>query len=285
MALGKRKVFNTPHRKRRIFWHRVVVGSTSVIMLASVCALVFYGTRLSMFTVDDVVVHGLDTIPENDVRSRADSLLAGTYYGLVPHRFIPAVPAEKIKDSIERLSRVASATVSTEGTRVVVSVTEHTPEMLWCGSASSSMCYYVDISGVAYERAPDLVGSALLRFIVHDHEPQQGASLLAPHTRALLVDMSRMLEERHQFRVARIEYVDNGDAILYLSQGGRLLMTTTKDLTETYETLTSILSTEQYANLQPGKFEYIDVRFGNKVFVQKEKPVATTTAATTTTVE
>lgn len=286
MALGKRKVFNTPHRKRRIFWKRIIVGGTSMIVLASVCALVFYGTRLSMFTVNGIVVHGLDTVPEGEVRSRTDALLAGAYYGLVPHRFAPTIPAGQIIESVQGLARISSATVHTEGKNVVITVVEHTPEMLWCRTAvATSTCYYVDERGTAYEKAPPLVGSALLRFITEGVEPTPGASLLTDETRSLLIDIAGILEERHEFRIARIEYFANGDAILYLTQGGHLLVATANDLAETYDNLSSVLSTEEYAHLKPGKFEYIDLRFGNKVFVQKDKPIATTTASTTSEVE
>jgi cell division septal protein FtsQ len=254
-------------------------------MLACLALAVFFGTRLSMFTVDTIVVKGLETIPEGDVRSRADALLAGAYYGIVPYRFSPTIPTERIIESVESLARVASATVSTEGKQVVVTVVEHEPEMVWCGSASTSPCYYVDRSGIAYEKTPGLVGSALMRFVVVGTDPMPGASLLRDEIRSLLIDIARILEERHAFRIARIEYEENGDAVLYLSQGGRLLLTTSKDLATTYDNLTSVLSSEQYANLKPGTFEYIDLRFGNKVFVQKEKPIATTTASTTGEVE
>lgn len=286
MAIGKRKVFHTKHRQRRIFWKRIIVGGTSMIVLASVCALVFYGTRLSVFTVNGVVVHGTETVPEGDVRARTDALLAGAYYGLVPHRFRPTLPEQQIIESVEGLARVSSATVHTEGKNVVVTVVEHTPEMLWCASAiATSTCYYVDETGSAYEKSPELVGSALLRFITEGVEPTPGASLLTNETRSLLIDIGAILEERHEFRIARIEYFANGDAILYLTQGGHLLVATTNNLAETYDNLSSVLSTEEYAHLKPGKFEYIDLRFGNKVFVQKDKPIATTTASTTNPVE
>ncbi len=262
-----------------------MIGSTSVIMLSCLAVAAFFGTRLSMFTVDTVIVRGVETIPEGDVRSRTDALLAGAYYGIVPYRFSPTVPTERIAESIEALARVASATVSTDGTDVVVTIVEHEPEMVWCGSASTSPCYYVDRDGIAYEKTPDLVGSALMRFVVFGTEPAPDASLLGDVTRTLLIDIARILEERHGFRVSRIEYEENGDAVIHLSQGGRLLVATSKDLATTYDNLASVLSSEQYANLKPGAFEYIDLRFGNKVFVQKEKPVATTTASTTTEVQ
>jgi cell division septal protein FtsQ len=286
MALGKRKPFHTPHRKRRIFWQRVTIGTTTLIALTCVYALAFYGVRTPFLQVDGVIVRGTETVKEDEVRTRADALLAGAYFGFVPRRFKPTAPAEEIKATIEELPRVAEATITTEGSSLVVTVEEHIPEMLWCSDpTATSTCLYVDKKGNAYEQAPLLLGTSLMRFISPDTRPALGASLLDMRTRTLLIEIARLLDERHGFRVSRIEYSATGDASLYLAQGGVVMVTTEGDLATMYTNLASVFSVEEYANLKPGGFEYIDVRFGNKVFVQKEKPVATTSASTTSVAE
>jgi cell division septal protein FtsQ len=286
MALGKRKPFHTPHRKRRIFWHRITIGATTMIILTCVYALVFYGVRTPFLQVDGVIVRGLETVPETLVRERANTLLAGAYFGFVPRRFKPFAPAEEIQETIEQLPRVALATVTTEGSTLVVTVAEHVPDMLWCETASAtSSCVYVDKRGVAYERAPMLDGSSLMRFVSPGTPPVVGSSLLDDRIRTLLIDIARILDERHDFRVSRIEYGQSGDASLFLVKGGVVMMSTAGDLTSTYANLASVFEVEEYAHLKPGQFEYIDMRFGNKVFVQKEKPVATTSASTTSVAE
>ena len=51
---------------------------------------------------------------------------------------------------------------------------------------------------------------------------------------------------------------------------------------ETVANLRSILASDEFNDLQPGSFQYIDLRFGNKVFVNKEDPslIAASTTAT-----
>jgi cell division septal protein FtsQ len=247
---------------------------------------VFYGVRIPFLQLDGVVVRGLETVGETEVRDRATTLLAGAYFGFVPRRFMPVAPDREIEETIEQLPRVADAQVTTEGQSLVVTVKEHLPFMLWCTDASAtSTCVYVDRDGVAYEQAPTLEGATLLRFVVQDTAPHVGATLLDEHTRTLLTDIAALLLERHEFHVTRIEYSASGDASLYLSKGGVIMMATTGDLADTYANLASVFSVEEYAHLKPGGFEYIDLRFGNKVFVQKEKPTATTSASTTSVAE
>ena len=44
-----------------------------------------------------------------------------------------------------------------------------------------------------------------------------------------------------------------------------------------FANLSSVLESESFTHLEPGNFQYIDLRFGNKVFVNEELGVATST--------
>lgn len=286
MALGKRKPFNTAERKRRVLWKRI--GYSAALLIALVCLYtgVFYAVRLPFVTITNVVVHGTETVLSEDVRARAEVLLKGTYFGFVPRRFSLALPIKDIQKSIHDIPRVADTFLTIEGSTLNIHVREYIPDMLWCASATAtSTCFYVGANGVAYEQAPQLTGSMFMRFVVSDNEPQIGDVLLDDNSRTLLIAIAQIIEERHDFYVARIEYTKDNDAVLYLSGGGRLLVSTEGNLEETYANLASVLASDEYGGLTPGNFEYIDLRFGNKVFVQKEKPIASTTASTTSPVE
>lgn len=288
MAIGRKKrVVHTRARKR------MSVSARRTLVVSCVCAfalflttLTWYGTRLDSFTVDSVNVTGAETVPPERIEERVNALLAGGYlFGLIPYRFSYALPSDYIETVVNEMPRISGSTVAKQGASLIVSVREYVPEMLWCGAATTSECYYVDPSGTAYEKAPDLTGEALMRFVVSGSEPALGASLLSDGVRATLLDIARAMEERHDFRVAKIEYAEDGDASLFLSGGGVVQISTQNDLEATYANLASILSSEDFAHLAPGNFERIDLRFGNKAFVQEEPYVGTSTASTTAEVE
>lgn len=286
MAFGKRKPFNTKDRKRRKLWQRIGFGTVILIVVGGIYPLVFYSVRLPALTTTTIEVVGTETVSKDEVRMRAEELLRGTYFGFVPRRFSLALPTDEIVESIRTIPRVSDAFLSTEKNTLIIQVREYIPDMLWCAnSTATSTCFYVDKNGGAYEKAPQLAGSTFMRFIVSDVEPKVGDSLLTDTSRSLLVAIAKIIEERHEFHVSRIEYTKDSDAVLYLSGGGRLLVSTEGNLEEMYANLASVLLSDEYSSLTPGNFEYIDLRFGNKVFVQKEKPIATTTVSSTTPVE
>lgn len=286
MALGKRNVFNTKTRKKRILWQRVGYSAMSLSAVCLIYMAVFYTVRAPFLLVKDIVVVGAETVSIDVVKQYAEDKLRGSYFGFVPHRFSFLIPTKSIEQSILAMPRIASAAFRIDNNALVITVKERSPDVLWCGDdTATSTCFYVAKDGVAYETAPSLSGSTLMRFVVSSTSPHVSAILLSEHDRALLIGIARIIETRHHFQVARIEYTADKDAILYLARGGRLLLSTDGNLEDTYSNLASVLTSEKFASLTPGHFEYIDLRFGNKIFLEKEVPVAPTTASTTSRVQ
>ncbi len=281
----KRKLTHATKRSRKIFWRRIVLGSSTVIVMASLSALIYFGTRATSLSISTVAVEGTETLEPARITERANSLLAGSYYGVIPYRFMYLFPHDRLVSVIKEMPRISTVDVWRQGAALTIAVTEHAPAMLWCGSGEGGDCYYVDDAGEAYEKAPQLSGNTLTRFVIDGVEPKQGDSLLSSDVRAGLLAMARTMEERHDFRVSRIEYAENGDVTLSLTGGGRIQLSTQNDLETTYANLASILSSDEFAHLEPGNFERIDLRFGSKVFVQEEPVVASTTASTSAEVE
>ena len=286
MALGKRNVFNTKIRKKRILWQRVGYTAMTLTAICLAYMAVFYTVRAPFFLLTDIVVAGTETVSIDQIKQQAEEKLRGSYFGFVPHRFSFFIPTKSIEESILAMPRIASAAFRVENNALVITVIERSPDVLWCSDATAtSTCFYVAKDGVAYEAAPSLSGTTLMRFVVSSSSPAVGAMLLSEHDRDLLIGIARIIETRHHFQVARIEYTADRDAILYLSRGGRLLLSTDGNLEDTYSNLASVLTSEKYSSLTPGHFEYLDLRFGNKIFLEKQVPVATTTASTTSRVQ
>jgi len=286
MALGKRNVFNTKTRKKRILWQRVGYGAMSLTAVCLMYMAVFYTVRAPFLLVKDIVVVGAETVSIDTIKQEAEDKLRGSYFGFIPHRFSFFIPIKSIEERILAMPRVGSAVLRVDNNALVITVQERAPDVLWCNDATAtSTCVYVAKDGIAYESAPSLSGTTLMRFVVASTTPTIGAALLSEHDRSLLIGIARIIEERHHFQVSRIEYTSDKDAILYLALGGRLLLSTDGNLEDTYSNLASVLTSEKFASLSPGHFEYIDLRFGNKIFLEKQVPVATTTASTTSRVQ
>ena len=74
-----------------------------------------------------------------------------------------------------------------------------------------------------------------------------------------------------QIEISSVEF-DSADDVFYVLAGGGELRATLHDpATKVFDNLEAILASKEFAHIKPGNFQYIDLRFGSKVFVNEEK--------------
>ena len=86
------------------------------------------------------------------------------------------------------------------------------------------------------------------------------------------------------FNVTAVKKTSQQELSYHIAGGGRIITSLLESYESTVENLATILQSEEFTHLEPGNFQYIDLRFGSKVFVNEELPeleTATTTASMT----
>lgn len=270
-------------QSRARFWHRSFLVFVSMVFLSAVLAVVWYGTRFETFTITDVKVEGGDTISHEKIKEIAKKRLEGEYYHIVPRRFSFTYPAKEITAEIKALSRVKDVTVELSNKNtVLIKITEYYPFALWCKSKSDdlSACFFLDADGYSFIEAPVLNGGSMLRYFDQRIEPKAAEQ---PFTSVFMSDTSRLalvLARDFNFPVTHVERTAPDEVIYYLPSGSYIKASLRQSVDSTTSNLSTILGSADFKHLEPGNFLYIDLRFGNKVFVNEgmEESVSTSTA-------
>lgn len=250
-----------------------------VLLLTLVSVLVtgiWYGTRLPALTITTVSATGGVTIPAATVVAAAESVLTGSYLGLVPRRFVYTYPETAVYEAVRSLERVHSVTVSRVGlNQLSISFKEYVPDALWCDSArTDTECWFIDETGYAFARAPQLQGGSLLRYYTLHMEPARGVTVLSAVDYEATKAFVASLGETGWFTETVL--IDAVRDVFYgLTGGGELKASLTESTQRTLDSLLAIRAAEEFTHLAPGNFLYIDLRFGNKVFVKEaeEEPI------------
>ncbi len=92
-----------------------------------------------------------------------------------------------------------------------------------------------------------------------------------------------LLEEQLSLYVTHVHKRSTYDVEYTISGGGIIKVSQSIKMQESFENLQTILSSEEFMHISPGSFQYIDLRFGDKVFVNEVMgtDVMSTTTATT----
>ncbi len=269
---------DVPSVRRHIIFGVIVCVLVVLLVLA-----LWHLTRLHAFTIAHVSIRGGETIPHTIVQNTVDGVLQGSYMKIIPYRFSFLYPQDRIVDAVTALSKVKESEVVREGTTLTVTFSEYIPFALWCLPLNDIQCYYLDETGYAFAPGPRLEGGALVRHTV-EREVELGRRQVfeteaLTHTHTFL----KRLEREAGMRVTDVVYTNEGDLILRLGGGGELRLRNDDAYDTVYANLETILASDEFKHLEPGNFWYIDLRFGNKVFVNEEIPVldtGTTTAST-----
>jgi len=274
-------------RRRRINPNTVVLiqqislGVLLFITIGMIIAGIWYGSRLPALTITTIEASGGETISTEEVTQKAWQQMEGLYFGIVPKIFSYTYPQEAIWAEINTVNRIKDVQVQRVGRKVIqITFDEFQPDALLCQSTDEA-CLFLDETGYAFGVAPHLTGGSLIRFQLVGGEVQNKTQIFAVSQYETAKELTALLAENGWF-INRVDIDAAGDAYLMVVDGGEFKVTLNQSPLETVENVLTILASEDFSHIQPGNFQYIDLRFGNKVFVNELEVVIDSATSTAT---
>jgi cell division septal protein FtsQ len=248
---------------------QIIVGALIAAFFGLLTSSIWYITRIDALTIDTVTVHGGETIQHSEVESVVRSRIEGTYLKLVPRAFAFTYPREEIISEVNKVHRIKNVRiVRSGGDELLVEFDEYVPHALWCKTSDSSGCFFLDENGYSFSPAPTLVGGSFLRFVSIAKDPSEHVQAFPEEEYKRVHELVQKFAAAKWF-VSKAEIDAAGDAFLTIVDGGEFKVSLKQSADETVSNLLTVLGSENFAHIKPGNFEYIDLRFGSKVFVNE----------------
>jgi hypothetical protein len=251
-------------------WAKVAAG-TGVVLVAF--ALFVYVAHLPSVTIAKVSVSGTDLVSAEAVRAIALAKLSGSYGYLVPHANALVAPDGAIRSAVmAAFPPVASVSVTRKGfTEMDLAVTEREPSALWCAgdapsepAEASADCYLMDAGGFVY--ATSTPEEPFVRYYGGLSADPVGQTYLA----GAFPDLSKVVSgvAASLNRTPAVVAVDAAtpDVSLTFRGGGVLRFERSEDPASTIQNIASVFASQSLKD-HPA-FEYVDFRFGDKVYVK-----------------
>ena len=247
-------------RKRR----RARLALVSLGALALLLAIVVGLTHLPFLQVREVAVSGTTTLASSTIAAYIEEAIAGYYLLVVPKRNIFIYPKRAIADGLlKRFPELRAADVHAGSFRSIeAQVIEREPKALWC---QGSQCFRMDQGGVVYAYASGEEGFVSYRgATVGESLPRQYLSQEEFESLFALVDaVSQKLPET-PVEVVAVDAQMDAEAVL---RGGFVLKFALGDAGgDVFERFTLALTSAPFAEHSLNEFEYLDLRFGDKLY-------------------
>lgn len=251
-------------RKRR---RRIIAAAIWLAFLGTVIFAVHWASYLPQYNIDSIEVSGTVALSPDEIRDRIQAFFDAK------GRFIsPRLIFSHDEGGIERLLEsdilhIADARVSREGlmsTALRVALDERVPYARWCTGES---CYLIDRTGFIFEPydASSTVALDPVTFTggVSDPGNPLGHSVAAARFSSILSFIAALGQAGYP--VAGTDIDADGNLAFALSAGFTIYVSPGAEPVALIRDLRLILGSEALRD-HVAELEYIDLRFGNRVF-------------------
>jgi hypothetical protein len=269
-------VLRSPENQKK---HKKKLRILSVIVFlcaSAVVWLIVWVPSVPSLQIKSIIVRGNKVLTEEEIKQEVRAELSGKYLHVFPQTNIFLYPKKMIEeglsDTFPRISRV-SAELDAERT-LTIFIAEREPSALWCGremvkTESDDTCLYLDDKGFVFAKAPRFSGNAYFEFygkgVLPDGNPV-GHDFLPLASYQHILKIKERLESFGGSPI-KIVVADDGSAEFLEKSGYRIRFNIDEDISSLESNMQAVFHSNSWGNTaRSGALEYLDFRFGNKVY-------------------
>ena len=230
-----------------------------------VCMGIVFLMRLDFWKIKEIKVGETERVNKVTVSEIAKKQIDGMYWKIFPKNNLLIYPKEAIKKEILNMEPVALAVKVNANLdhTLKINVKERLATALWCKKTEE--CYFVDETGIVFAPAGDR-GKFVKYYGIITDSPL-GKRFGEPNFLTELFDFANKIKELGLLPV-KVDIIDKDQGRMYFEDESSLLFLpyekNKKALFENIELFINDLRAKN-GGLLPA-FEYIDARYGNKIF-------------------
>ena len=284
----KRNVLNSPRltelkkRRRKAVLNKILL---SLLGLVIVFFLFTYLSHLKNLNIVEIRVVSDGVVGPEEIKETVKGEITGKYLYLFPKTNILIYPQSSIKDELQsKFKRIKSVDLSIEDNKTLfINITERVAKYTWCGDTPvlgaelpREECYFLDEEGYIFDVAPYFSGEVYFKFFgiptsEDNYFFKQNFRQLASFKDALV---------KLGLKPTSLYVASDGDVEVTLLPGSsattlpKIIFKLDADMQNIKENLDTALKTEPLKSDFKKKYsslEYIDLRFGNKVYSKFSK--------------
>ncbi len=257
-------------KKRRIIASSIAAGAVVLIF-----GLLVWLLHAQFMRIDKVVVTGERTLNPTAISNTVLQDISGSYAYLFPKNNIFLYPKFQAQQHLlEQIPTLAKVSIEAKDFHTLqVTVTERTRKALWCGASArtASACFWLDEDGVAYSAASNLTlsGDATSTYMHYfgalvGPSPKQYLTSDQFHALSALIDALAQNQQGNTIQSIEVEGTDSVSVMF--ANNFKLLFALSSAGADVYNRFVLALSSDVFAGHTLSDFEYLDLRFGDKLY-------------------
>lgn len=264
--------------KPKLFSRKRVMGLGALFLFSVFFVGAIYLLRIPYWRVVDIQIKGIETLSAEEVKEKVAEFLIGEYVFFIPRNSMFFLGTKGIVTSLKQgfppIAQVSFKKIFPHTLEVLVE--ERKTFGLFCNSlrqtpeevkdAAPPFCVYIDSQGIGYEVAPEASGSLIVKIRSDVPEVNVGSHVVAVSTMERMKFLSVELKRSADIDVVGFELLSKvpSEIRVISAEGFLLIFKLDDDFQNVFRVLKTVLDEE--IKEKRSLLDYIDARFGNKVF-------------------
>lgn len=251
-------------QKRLLFLKRFLMTALGCFLATG--AVFYVLTRIT--NLKSVKISGNERVSSVVLESKIREFLSQKYAPFWPKENLVFFSSKKMAEVLKsQFSAIETVNISRDigGQSISVEIGERKP---WAVRCAKDECFYVDDSGVLFERAPQFFGDLILK--ITDERPENpvvGGRVIVEETLKAVQEFIGEIKANNNLTIRNITIKPETELWLETGAGFKIVLDSKTDFNGAYENLNIFLKSE--AGEKTGKINYVDLRFKDKTFFKE----------------
>lgn len=259
--MSKYQTGKVAQRRRKVF---IILTSLFSAFLFLLVGLLAFVSRMDFIIIKEIAVSGNHSVDKEKIIKSVQENISGNYFFLFSKKNSLIYPKDKIeKTLLEKFPRIESVSVESDfSNNLSIKVKEREPFVLWC---SDENCFVSDKNGLIFDKFDGSLEESFFKYYTKISDPINKNIFKKNYFNDIhsFVELVKG-EGLDPFKLLE---VDSDTYEIYFSGNSRLIFKPSRDIKETMNNFQSILNMEEFEDREVIKgLEYVDLRYGNKVF-------------------
>ena len=254
------KSSNLIKRKKKIFLLKIWLFFILIILLISGTA---YVSNLEKLKISQIEISDTTFFDKTEIQKIAEQEIQGSYLYFFNKNNIFLLPRKNIvKRAKEYSQTIKSVSLNLTGINSIrINVEEYKPVAVWC----KEECYYLNEEGLIFAKASQDYDKNLIKFSNLITDQPVGKTYTNSENFKKILNLINLFSNV-PLKIISVKAEDGVTFSLYTDSNIKILYEIGDDPEEIANNLNTIIEKDAISKAQLNNIDYIDLRFGNKVY-------------------
>jgi len=232
---------------------------------------ILYLFQIPQIQITETKISGNSFVTTQEIQDKANSILHSKIAWIIPRSNIFIFPKKTLEKMIKENPAIIDVRVRKDlFKKITIDIVEQEKEALYCTSFDRTNCFYLNNEGFIYSQVTEYIVPEQESIIYL--EGDQKALKEYVFEKDLYVGVMSFIKSSARYGIPLSHAYVKSDAILEFQtrSGSRLLTSRYDDLQKDFSNFIALIDQKVITIDQLGQIEYVDLRFGNKVFYKNK---------------